>query len=121
MATTTNFPGRTTHPNLCCIPQRGGTAMTRQLIHRDHLGEPTKIGQGGQGIVYQAPKVTTEFAHSMVYKEYKPQTLTHIDFTALAAMPALVEDTLTYTEAERLISVAAWPCALVEDNDTPTG
>ena len=68
-----------------------------------------------------APNVKTKFAASMVYKEYKTQTLADIDFTALAAMPALVEDSLSYAEAERLISVAAWPCALVEDTGTPTG
>ena len=36
-------------------------------------------------------------------------------------MPALVEDSLSYAEAERLVSIAAWPCALVEDAGTPTG
>ena len=91
------------------------TSMTRQVIERDKLGVLTKIGQGGQGVVYRAPNVKTKFAASMVYKEYKPQTRTDIDFTALAAMPALVEESLTYAEAERLISVAAWPCAMVED------
>jgi eukaryotic-like serine/threonine-protein kinase len=72
-------------------------------------------------VVYRAPNVTTTFAASMVYKEYKPAALTGIDFTALAAMPALVEDTLAFKEAERLISVAAWPCALVHDGQRPTG
>ena len=57
----------------------------------------------------------------MVYKEYKAQARTGIDFTALAAMPALVEESLSYTEAERLISIAAWPCAIVEDGGAPTG
>ena len=95
--------------------------MTRQVIERDRLGALTKIGQGGQGVVYGAPNVKTKFAASMVYKEYKAQTLAQIDFTALAAMPALVEDSLSYAEAERLISVAAWPCALVEDAGAPTG
>ncbi|MCV7089033.1 hypothetical protein [Mycobacterium interjectum] len=95
--------------------------MTRQLIERDKLGALSKIGQGGQGVVYGAPNVKTKFADSMVYKEYKAQTRAEIDFTALAAMPALVEDALSYAEAERLVSMAAWPCALVEDNGTPTG
>ena len=95
--------------------------MTAQVIERDRLGTLTKIGQGGQGVVYQAPKVKTKFAASMVYKEYKAQTLAEIDFTTLAAMPALVEDSLTYAEGERLISIAAWPCALVEDGRTTTG
>jgi serine/threonine-protein kinase len=95
--------------------------MTRQVIERDKLGELTKIGQGGQGVVYGAPNVKTKFATSMVYKEYKAQTGAEIDFTALAAMPALVEDSLSYGEGERLISIAAWPCAIVENNGTPTG
>ena len=95
--------------------------MTAQVIRRDKLGVLTKIGEGGQGVVYHAPNVKTKFAASMVYKEYKAAALAEIDSTALAAMPALVEDSLTYAEAERLISIAAWPCALVEDCGAPTG
>jgi eukaryotic-like serine/threonine-protein kinase len=72
-------------------------------------------------VVYRAPNVKTKFAASMVYKEYKSQTLAVIDFAALAAMPALVEDSMSYTQAERLISIAAWPCALIEDSSSPTG
>src|SRR5271167_3519983 len=77
--------------------------MTAHVIQRDRLG------------------VLTKLAASMVYKEYKPQTSAYIDFTALAAMPALVEDSLSYAQAERLVSIAAWPCALVEDSGAPTG
>ena len=95
--------------------------MTAQVIARDKLGGLSKIGQGGQGVVYGAPNVKTKFAASMVYKEYKAQTRADIDFTALAAMPALVENSLTYAQAERLISIAAWPCALVEDDGKSTG
>jgi eukaryotic-like serine/threonine-protein kinase len=95
--------------------------MTRQMIERDKLGALTKIGQGGQGVVYRAPNVKTKFAASMVYKEYKPQTRADIDITALAAMPALVEESMSYAQAERLISVAAWPCALVENAESVTG
>ena len=103
-------------------PEQGGKpAATRQVIQRDKLGALTKIGEGGQGVVYRAPNVKTKFAASMVYKEYKPQARSGIDFTALAAMPALVEESLTYTQAERLISAAAWPCALVQDAGTQTG
>ena len=95
--------------------------MTGQVIQLDKLGTLTKIGHGGQGVVYGAPNVKTKFAASMVYKEYKAQARAEIDFTALAAMPALVEDSLSYAEAERLISIAAWPCAIVEDDGNPTG
>jgi eukaryotic-like serine/threonine-protein kinase len=95
--------------------------MARQVIERDRLGVLTKIGQGGQGVVYGAPNVKTKFAASMVYKEYKAQTLAAIDLSALAAMPALVEESLSYADGERLVSVAAWPCAIVEGGGTSTG
>ena len=96
-------------------------ARAAQVIERAKLGPRTKIGQGGQGVVYRAPNVKTKFAASMVYKEYKPAAVAEMDFTALAAMPALVEQSLSYAQAERLVSIAAWPCALVEDGGTPTG
>ena len=111
-------------PTLAATPpaqQRGKSARPRQVIARDKLGPRTKIGQGGQGVVYRAPNVKTKFAASMVYKEYKTAVRADIDFTALAAMPALVEESLTYAQAERLISIAAWPCAIVDDAGTPTG
>ena len=85
--------------------------MAQQVIERDRLGVLTKVGQGGQGVVYRAPNVKTKFAASMVYKEYKPQTLAEIDFGALAAMPALVENSLSYAQAERLVSMAALTCS----------
>jgi serine/threonine protein kinase len=99
----------------------GGSVMAAQVIDRGKLGVLDKIGQGGQGVVYRAPNVRTKFAASMVYKEYKAQTLALIDSTALAAMPALVEDALSYSEGERLISLAAWPCAIVHDGGALAG
>jgi serine/threonine protein kinase len=95
--------------------------MTGQVIPLDKLGGLSKIGQGGQGVVYAASHVKTKFAASMVYKQYKSQIWAEIDFAALAAMPALVEESLSYTQAKRLIAIAAWPCALVEDGATPLG
>jgi serine/threonine protein kinase len=95
--------------------------MVQQVIERGRLGVLTKIGQGGQGVVYAAPNVTTKFAASMVYKEYKAATLAAIDFSALTAMPALVEESLSYADGERLVSVAAWPCAIVADASGSTG
>ena len=95
--------------------------MTPQVIERGRLGVLTKIGQGGQGVVFGAPNVTTKFAASMVYKEYKAATLAAIDFGALAAMPALVEESLSYADGGRLVSIAAWPCAIVEDGSASTG
>jgi eukaryotic-like serine/threonine-protein kinase len=96
--------------------------MAAQFIDRDRLGVLTKIGQGGQGTVYQAPNARTQFAESMVYKEYKTASgAATVDYTALAAMPALVEESLTVAQAKRLIALAAWPCALVQHGDTSTG
>jgi eukaryotic-like serine/threonine-protein kinase len=96
--------------------------MAAQVIDRDRLGVLTKIGQGGQGTVYQAPNVRTQFAESMVYKEYKTTSgAATVDYAALAAMPALVEESLTVAQAKRLIALAAWPCALVQHGATPTG
>ncbi len=97
------------------------SAREAQVIERARLGPRTKIGQGGQGVVYRAPNVKTKFASSMVYKEYKASALAAMDFSALAAMPALVEQSLSYAQAERLVSIAAWPCAVVEDGGSPTG
>jgi hypothetical protein len=90
-----------------------------QVIDRSKLGDLDRVGQGGQGIVYAAPNVKTKFATSMVYKEYKSAALPGVDFTVLAAMPALVEDSMPYATAQRLIGVAAWPCALVHNGGTP--
>ena len=95
--------------------------MTRALIARDALGTLTKLGQGGQGIVYPAPRATTKFASKMVYKEYKPQARAGVNFGALAAMPTLVEDTMSDREGHELVSIAAWPCALVENGTGPAG
>jgi hypothetical protein len=81
--------------------------MTAQVIDRGRLGELTKIGQGVQGVVCRAPYVKTKFAVSMVYKEYKTDGLAEIDFTALAATRALVEDTATARVEDALSHVTA--------------
>jgi len=90
------------------------------VIEEARLGTLTKIGQGGQGVVYQAPKAHTAFAPSMVYKKYKPPTLAALDSAALAEMPRLVEK-MTPESRTRLISMAAWPCAVVNSDGVTTG
>ncbi|KQH79824.1 hypothetical protein AO501_04475 [Mycobacterium gordonae] len=95
--------------------------MARAVKQVSELGELTKIGQGGQGVVYRAPNLKTKFTSSMVYKQYKAKARNEIDFSALAAMPELVEKSLTSDDGERLISLAAWPCELVEENGAQTG
>jgi len=92
-----------------------------QVVDVEQLGELTKVGRGGQGIVYRTAKGGTRFAPTIVYKKYTTATLTGLNFGALAEMPALVEDALSNTEAKRLVSIAAWPCALVKANSDLTG
>jgi hypothetical protein len=91
------------------------------VIQRDTLGVLTEIGRSARGVVYRAPNVKTKYAASMVYKEYTTERLAGIDFAAVAAMSALLEDSLSHAQAERLISIAAWPCAVVETSGAPTG
>ncbi len=95
--------------------------MVGQVVDVEQLGELTKVGRGGQGIVYRTAKGGTRFAPTIVYKKYTAATLTGINFGALTEMPALVEDALSNTEAEQLVSIAAWPCALVNANGDLTG
>ena len=95
--------------------------LTRPVIARDALGTLTKLGHGGQGIVYQAPKAKTKFADAMVFKEYKAQARANVSFDALSAMPTLVEHTLSDHDGQRLVSISAWPCALVETSRGPVG
>lgn len=94
--------------------------MGSQVIDEDKLGTLTKIGQGGQGVVYTAPRAHTAFAPSMVYKKYKPQTLSALDSAALAEMPQLVEK-MPPESRTRLISMAAWPVAVVTCDGVTSG
>lgn len=86
----------------------------------DQIGPLTKLAAGGQGVVYQAPAVSTIFAKSMVFKEYKAPTLAALDVAALEAMPEFLES-LPYMEGAELIGRAAWPCALVEKDTAVVG
>lgn len=51
-----------------------------RVVDRAQLGTLTKVGQGGQGVVYQAPNGRTKFSASIVYKEYRARTLAEIDW-----------------------------------------
>ena len=90
-----------------------------QTIELSSIGTLDKISQGGQGVVYKAPNVKTQFSRSMVFKQYHDGTgdkdvLSKINVDALTAMPEFLEN-LPYRDGSKLISIAAWPCRLVED------
>jgi uncharacterized surface protein with fasciclin (FAS1) repeats len=91
-----------------------------QRIPLSGIGKLEKISQGGQGVVYKAPSATTHFAKSMVYKEYKGPTLAALDVKVLDSLPEFLE-ALPYRDGARLISLAAWPCRIVEDAGNATG
>ncbi|HQE15665.1 MAG TPA: hypothetical protein PLD01_11425 [Mycobacterium sp.] len=95
--------------------------MSAQVIDVAQLGALTKIGQGGQGVVYRCPQGRTAFAPTIVYKKYRDRTAEDIDFDALAAMPGLLSEQMSNSEAQELISRAAWPCAVVETEGKPSG
>ena len=84
------------------------------------LGVLTRVGDGGQGIVYAAPGIRMQYASSLVYKEYKPTVLAGLNVAVLEAMPAYLE-TLPFTDGIELLSLTAWPCRLVEDRDVVKG
>jgi len=90
-------------------------------IEHTQLGELTRIGKGGQGTVFRAPNIHSKFAPELVYKQYKPKTLAEVDVGALAALPALLSEVLSEPEAHKLVSIAAWPWAVVETDGTTTG
>lgn len=101
------------------------TLLTRgiavsQRIPLSQIGKLEKISHGGQGVVYRAPSATTNFAKTMVYKEYKKPTLAALDVKALESLPEFLE-ALPYKDGANLISLAAWPCRIVEDAGNVTG
>ena len=84
-------------------------------IARADLGTITRIGVGGQGVVYAAPSLRMQYTSSLVYKEYKADALVSLDFRALEAMPTYLE-TLPFAEGMELLALTAWPCRLVDDS-----
>lgn len=99
--------------------------MTTSAVHRDSLGQLIKIGQGGHGVVYQAPDFEIDThdgvaVTSVVFKEYRAQVRGDIDFAAVSAMAAIA-DSLRDRETKRLLSLAAWPLEVVHDSRGPCG
>ena len=91
-----------------------------ETLELKSIGSLDKISQGGQGVVYRAPKVKTIFSRTMVFKEYKPDALASLDVDALMAMPEFLES-LPYRDGARLIDIAAWPCRIVKDSGRVKG
>src|SRR5664280_639858 len=84
-------------------------------IDKSRLGPLTRLSAGAQGTVFAAPKVTMQYASSMVFKEYKPQFLHEMDVTVLELMIQYLES-LQMSPGMKLLSISAWPCRLVEES-----
>jgi len=54
-----------------------------------------------------------QYAHAMVYKEYKPQVASSVDVAVLESMPTYLEG-LPANDALELLTLVAWPCRTVE-------
>ncbi|MFE3193829.1 hypothetical protein ACFXHA_32835 [Nocardia sp. NPDC059240] len=93
--------------------------MAQQRLKRSQLGMLQRLAEGGQGVVYHAPNASMQYANSLVYKEYKPNVLPSLDVAALEAMPDYLES-LPFSDGFDLLSRAAWPCRLVEDDTSST-
>ncbi|MFI6165469.1 hypothetical protein ACIBCN_01665 [Nocardia sp. NPDC051052] len=87
-------------------------------MKRSDLGAVQQLAAGGQGVVYTAPNAHMAYAAALVFKEYKPQVLPAVNVAALEAMPAFLES-LPFTEGIDLLTRAAWPCRLVEEDASP--
>ena len=83
-------------------------------LDRARLGSITRLGVGGQGVVYAAPSLRMQYASALVYKEYKTLVIPDLDVSVLEAMPAYLE-TLQFADGMELLSLSAWPCRLVEE------
>lgn len=94
--------------------------MNEGRLRKGDLGIGAPIGGGGQGKVYDAPAAPRQFGFAFVYKEYRPSVLADLDVGVLGAMPAYVA-ALPTSEGLELLSVAAWPCRLVESRGAVTG
>ncbi|GAA1071684.1 hypothetical protein [Tsukamurella spumae] len=91
-----------------------------RTLERNRLGQLTKLAAGGQGTTYQAPRVHLGFADNVVYKEYKPDVLRGLNVPQLVSLPQFLLDQ-PGAIALRLVTLCAWPCAVVEDQGRVTG
>ncbi|MFD3703483.1 hypothetical protein ACFWUP_10075 [Nocardia sp. NPDC058658] len=93
--------------------------MAQARLKRGKLGATTKLASGGQGVVYPAPRAQMPHARALVFKEYKPAVLPSVRVGVLEDMPAYLES-LPGVEGMELLNRAAWPCRLVEEDNSTT-
>ena len=94
--------------------------MMTASFERSQLGALTKLGGGGQGDVYHAPKARINFAASVAFKEYKPAWRVSVDFVALEAMATFLGGR-SFDEGSEIVARVAWPTKVVTDAGLPVG
>lgn len=93
---------------------------TTVRVDESLLGRSERLATGAQTIVHTAPDLHMPWASSLVYKQYRPAVLGELDVATLEAMAGYPE-TLAPAQRTELLSVAAWPCRLVEDRACVSG
>ncbi|WKX69535.1 DUF4189 domain-containing protein [Streptomyces sp. XD-27] len=94
------------------------------VIDHSTLTLGRRLGQGGQGTVYEVPQRVINRADGggwpVVYKEYSAAVLPELDAAALEASVALVGE-LSATDARWLCEKTAWPAAVVKRHHQTCG
>lgn len=88
-----------------------------QRVKLHALGPLQRLASGGQGVVHAQGRKRIQYASSLVYKEYKPGILPKLQVAVLDSMPTYLES-LPFAAAMELLEHAAWPCALVEEDNS---
>jgi hypothetical protein len=92
----------------------------RLLLERSALGDVARIGRGGQGTVFTAPRVRLNLVGEAVFKEYHAEVRAQLDVGVLADMVAFLES-LGFEEGSALVGWTAWPLRLVADRGAIIG
>ncbi|APB00177.1 hypothetical protein [Nocardia seriolae] len=100
------------------------TSTQPRTVDRAALALGRRLGQGGQGAVYEVTNrtftVAPGIAWEVVFKEYDAALLPSLDAAALGAMVDLLFG-LSSAEGAWLCERAAWPAAVVEDQGRVCG
>jgi hypothetical protein len=97
-----------------------GASTVTKRVQLGQLGALTKLAEGGQGTVFEAPRVRAGSAGKGVYKQYKDVVLRVLQKPHLQALVDL-PDRLAASDATLLADRVAWPLAVVFDTGQLTG
>lgn len=89
-------------------------------FERATLGNLQRIGKGGQGLVFSAPRVRLNLVAEAAYKEYFPEKRASLNVRVLEDMVNYLAS-LSDPEGRALLARCAWPWALVTHNGIVIG